>query len=101
MKNKPKSNLSGIQGQKPEGAKDPSGNDKPKVVFSIAIEALDNDTSRHHIKMNPVLLEPVRDLLFRHMMLIEEQITMFKMSQQQQVKIVGPGQIPPGMKLHS
>ena len=102
MKNKPKSIPGGIQSTKSEGAKNPPNNDEPKVVFSIVIEAMDNGTSRHRISMKPVLLEPVRDILFRHQMLIQEQITMIHIEQKmQQVKIIKPGQMPPGMKLHS
>ena len=74
---------------------------EPKVVFKFVIESLDNGTSRHMIPQG-VPLEIMRDILFRHMMLIEEQITMFKIEQKQnQVKILKPGQLPPGMKLHS
>ena len=102
MKNRPKSNLGGLENPKPERAKKLSDNDEPKVVFSIVINAMDNGTSRHQINMKPVLLEPIRDLLFRHMMLIQEQITMIHIEQKmRQVKILKPGQLPPGMKLHS
>ena len=102
MKNKPKAIPGGVQSAKSEGAKDPPKKDEPKVVFSILIEALDNGSSRHKINMHPVMLEPIRDMLFRHQTLIEEQIIMIKIQQQQnKVKIVGPNQMPPGMKLHS
>ena len=102
MKNRPKSNLSGFERQRPDGAKSPNGkNDEPKALFKIIIEQLDNGTSRHIIPKG-VPLEHFRDMLFKHMMLIQEQITTIHIEQKmQQVEIIKPGQIPPGMKLHS
>ncbi len=76
-------------------------NDEPKTVFTIQLEQFNNGASRHAIPKG-VPLEVVRNLLFTHMMLIQEQITMIHIEQKmQQVKILKPGQIPPGMKLHS
>ena len=83
----------------PKPPKPANGNDEPKLVFSITIEQFDNGQSKHTIS-NKVPGEVCRDLLFRHMMLIEEQIIATKI-QQQAVKLVKPDQIPPGMKLHS
>jgi len=102
LKNKPKSIPGGIQSKKQEGARNPTGkNDEPKTVFKISIEQFDNDTSRHIISAG-IPLEAVRNTLFAHMMLIEEQITMIKIQQQQnKIKIATPSQLPPGMKLHS
>ncbi len=88
MKNKPPKPISGK-------------NDEPKVLFKIIIEQLDNSTSRHFLPQG-MPLEVARNMLFTHMMLIQEQITMIHIEQKmQQVKIIKPGQIPPGMKLHS
>jgi hypothetical protein len=85
--------------KKVKGAQD--GNDEPKTIFKVTIEQLDNGTSRHGIPQG-VPLEAVRNMLFTHMMLIQEQITMIHIEQkQQQVKILKPGQMPPGLKLHS
>ena len=101
MKNKPKSNLGGLERPGPDGAKKSSDNDEPKIIFTVQLEQFNNGASRHAIPKG-VALEAVRSLLFTHMMLIQEQITMIHIEQKmRQAKILKPGQMPPGMKLHS
>jgi hypothetical protein len=79
----------------------PKKNDEPKVMYEIKIEVFDNGVSRHsHPKDIP--LEIIRDILFRHLSLFQEQITMIKMqNQMNKVKIINPNQLPPKLKLHS
>ena len=70
-------------------------------MYDVKIEVYDNGTSKHTISQN-VPLEHIRDVMFRHMMLIQEQVTMYKMEQEMnKVKIINPNQVPPKFRLHS
>lgn len=75
--------------------KEESPSSEPKKVYSVVIDAFDNGSSRHSFP-NVIPLEIIRDLLFRHMMLVQDQITRFHCKEdREKVQIVRPNQIPP------
>jgi hypothetical protein len=76
-------------------------NGQPTVLYSVRIDFLSNNTTSISFPQN-VHAGILSTELYKYHCMFERHITLAEVQKMQdQVKIVKPNQIPPGLKLHS